>query len=158
MYLYKDWLRYNCSLDIPNESKKEYVFKILQVLNDLDVDSETLLSILPLRFEKEWNKNYSSYVSLEQWPHLQEILFTTVAQWQGRHPSSIRIFKDAMRIMNGCKWKYSYEYNYTSFIARNLWIELPEPVHLERKMILVPDIFEDVTIATVVSEEKCQAL
>lgn len=159
MYLYKGWLRYNCSLDIPGESKKEYVFKMLQVMNDLCLSSEQLLEKVPLRFEREWSKNYVNYVAADQWPHLQSILLTQVVnKWSEKHPSSIRIFKDAMRIMNGCRWSYSYEYNYTSFLARNFGIDLPEPVHLERKMILVPDIFSDITLATVVSEEKCQAI
>ncbi len=63
-----------------------------------------------------------------------------------------------MRIMNACQWLYSYEYDYTSFLARNLGIDLPEPVGIKKNMILVPDIFEDIRIVTVLSEEKCQAI
>lgn len=158
MYLYKNWLRYTCSLDTLYDSRKENVFKILQVLDDLNIDKDTLLSIFPIRFGKEGSKHYSWYVSSDQWPYLESILLTEPINWPWVHPSSIRIFKDVMRIMNGCKWIYSYEYDYTSFIARNIWIDLPEPVHLDRNMILVPDIFSNITYATVVAEEKCQAI
>ena len=158
MYLYKGWLRYKCSLDTIQESRKEIVFKMLQVINDLNIDRDVLLEKLPLRFWKEGNKKYTGYVLANQWPYMESILLTEQINWPGSHPSSIRIFKDAMRIMNNCNWSYSYEYSYTSFLARNFGIDLPEPVHLERKMILVPDIFLDVVIATVVGEEKCQAI
>ena len=146
MYLYKNWIRYACTMAPSTDSRRENVYKILTVMNDLCIPWDVVKSILPLQFIRT-DKRYAWFVSSDEWPNLEAIFWA----------SSPRIFKDAMRFMNQCKWVYSYEHSYTDMIARNLEIDIPISVW-ERKMILVPDIFTDLILKTFVSEEKCQEI